>query len=157
MIKIQRLGHVLMAVRDLEVSKKFYMGLLGFKLLEQDPEHGGVFLSIGGYGNTLDLFPSTAPDASPPSASDGRSMPGLGVKHVAFAVATEEDLKDAYFALEDAGVKIQRALDHESQKSVYFHDPDGNLLEIVWERADALSIFAKGRSDNDDTIVYTRN
>ena len=157
MIKIQRLGHVLMAVRDLKVSKKFYMGLLGFKLLEQDPEHGGVFLSIGGYGNTLDLFPSTAPDASPPSASDGRSMPGLGVKHVAFAVETEEDLKGAYFALEDAGVKIQRALDHESQKSVYFHDPDGNLLEIVWERPDALSIFANGRSDNDDVIAYTRN
>ena len=156
MIKLQRLGHILMAVRDLDASKKFYIDLLGFKLLEQDPEHGGVFLSIGSYGNTLYLFPSTAPDAGPPSASDGRSMPGLGVKHVAFAVETEDDLKLAYFALEDAGVKIQRALDHESQKSVYFHDPDGNLLEIVWERPDVLSIFAKGRGDNDDVINYTR-
>lgn len=157
MIKLQRLGHVLMAVRDLEVSKKFYMGLLGFKLLEQDPEHGGVFLSIGSYGNTLDLFPSTAPDAGPPSASTGDSMSGLGVKHIAFAVETEEDLKAAYFALEDAGVKIQRALDHESQKSVYFHDPDGNLLEIVWERPDALAIFAKGRGDNDESISFSRS
>ena len=156
MIRLQRLGHVLMAVRDLEASKKFYMGILGFKLLEQDPEHGGVFLSIGEYGNTLDLFPSTAPEASPPSASDGKSMPGLGVKHVAFAVASEKDLEEAYFALDDAGVKIHRALDHESQKSLYFHDPDGNLLEIVWERPDALAIFAKGRGDDDAQLSFKR-
>jgi catechol 2,3-dioxygenase-like lactoylglutathione lyase family enzyme len=154
MIKIQRLGHVLIAVRDLEVSKRFYMDLLGFKLLEQDPDHGGVFLSIGDYGNTLDLFPSTAPDASPPSASDGKSMPGLGVKHVAFAVESEVNLKAAYDALVAAGVHIVRALDHESQKSVYFHDPDGNLLEIVWERPDALAIFAKGRADNDEQLSF---
>jgi catechol 2,3-dioxygenase-like lactoylglutathione lyase family enzyme len=156
MIKLQRLGHVLIAVRDLEVSKKFYMELLGFKLLEQDPEHGGVFLTIGGYGNTLDLFPSMAPDAGPPSASEAGLMRGLGVKHVAFAVETEEDLKAAYFALQDAGVRIQRALDHESQRSVYFYDPDGNLIEIVWERPDALAIFARGRGDNDDELKFTR-
>lgn len=156
MIKLQRLGHVLMAVRDLEASKKFYIGILGFRLLEQDPEHGGVFLTLGNHGNTLDLFPSTAPDAGPPSASEGMSMPGLGVKHVAFAVASEQDLRDAYFGLEDAGVKILRMLDHESQKSIYFHDPDGNLLEIVWERPDALEIFARGRGDNDAELSFTR-
>jgi catechol 2,3-dioxygenase-like lactoylglutathione lyase family enzyme len=156
MIKLQRLGHVLMAVRDLDASKKFYIDLLGFKLLEQDPEHGGVFLSIGDYGNTLDLFPSTDPAATPPSANVIGSMLGLGVKHVAFAVATEEELKESYFALCEAGVKIQRALNHESQKSIYFHDPDGNLLEIVWEQPNALKIFADGRADNDEELSFTR-
>ena len=156
MIKLQRLGHVLMAVRDLEASKRFYMEVLGFKLLEQDPDHGGVFLTLGNYGNTLDIFQSTAPDATPPSANEVGSMAGLGVKHIAFAVESEADLKEAYFALKDAGVKIRRALDHESQKSVYFYDPDGNLLEIVWERPDAVAIFARGRGDNDDEITFTR-
>ena len=156
MIKLQRLGHVLMAVKDLETSKKFYIGLLGFKVLEEDPDHGGVFLTLGSYGNTLDLFPSAEPDATPPSASNGQPMRGLGVKHVAFAVAEEEDLKEAYLSLEEAGVKILRALDHESQKSIYFHDPDGNLLEIVWERPNALDIFAKGRGDNDTEFTFKR-
>lgn len=156
MINLQRLGHVLVAVRDLEASKRFYMGTLGFTLLEQDPEHGGAFLTLGDYGNTLDLFQSTDPDATPPSASSGGTMAGLGVKHIAFAVASEEDLKDAYFALQDAKVEILRALDHESQRSIYFHDPDGNLLEIVWERPDARAIFAKGRGDNDDEFTFTR-
>ena len=156
MIRLQRLGHVLMAVRDLNASKKFYIDLLGFRLLEQDPEHGGVFLSIGEYGNTLDLFPSTAPEAGGPSTMDGKTLLGLGVKHVAFAVASEQDLEDAYFTLQEAGTKVFRALDHQSQKSLYFHDPDGNLLEIVWERPDARAIFAKGRRDGDVELSFKR-
>ena len=154
MIKLQRLGHVLIAVRDLEKSKDFYTRILGFKLLEQDPEHGGVFLSIDGMGNTLDLFPCTDPAAVAPAG--GGPTSGLGVRHTAFAVATELDLKDAWHALEDAGVPILRAIDHVSQKSLYFHDPDGNLLEIVWERPDALEIFARGRGDDDKPFSYSR-
>ena len=154
MIKLQRLGHVLIGVRDLEKSKDFYMRILGFKMLEQDPDHGGVFLSIGDTGNTLDLFPCTDPKAVAPA--EGGPTNGLGVRHTAFAVATEQDLKDAWFSLQDAGVTILRAIDHNSQKSIYFHDPDGNLLEIVWERPDALEIFARGRHDEDRPFTYSR-
>jgi catechol 2,3-dioxygenase len=156
MIKLQRIGHILLTVRDLEKSKAFYTGLLGFKVLEQDPDHGGVFLSLGEHGNTLDLFPSTKPDAHPqPKAAIG-SRDGLGVRHTAFAVETEEDLTRAYFALKDAGVPIHKAIDHTSQKSVYFYDPDDNLLEIVWERPNVKEIFRQGRGDNDKPIEFER-
>jgi catechol-2,3-dioxygenase len=156
MIKLQRIGHILLNVRDVERSKAFYTKLLGFKVLEQDPNHGGVFLSLGEYGNTLDLFPSTNPDAYPqPKPGVGRRE-GLGVKHTAFAVATEEDLAQAYFSLKDAGVPIHRAIDHQSQKSVYFYDPDENLLEIVWERPNTREIFEQGRTDNDTPITFER-
>ncbi|MFI5002495.1 MAG: VOC family protein [Reyranellales bacterium] len=154
MIKLQRLGHVLFAVRDIAKSKDFYTRVLGFRVLEQDPEHGGVFLSIGGLGNTLDLFPCKGPVAESASESDPTSMNSLGVRHTAFAVATEDDLKDAWHALQDAGVPILRAIDHVSQKSIYFHDPDRNLLEIVWERPDALEIFARGRADEDKPFSF---
>ena len=156
MIKLQRLGHVLISVRDLERSKDFYTRILGFKVLEQDPDHGGVFLSIGGLGNTLDLFECANPDAVVSGGADPASMSGLGVKHTAFAVETEDDLRDAYFSLQSAGVVILRALDHGSQKSIYFHDPDKNLLEIVWERPDALEIFARGRGDEDRPLTFSR-
>ena len=135
MIKLQRIGHILLTVRDLERSKAFYTKILGFKVLEQDPDHGGLFLSLGEYGNTLDLFPSSDPDAFPRQKAGLGMRAGLGVKHTAFAVATEDDLKQAYFALKDAGVEIHRAVDHESQKSIYFFDPDGILLEFAgWTR-----------------------
>ena len=156
MMNLQRLAHVLIAVRDLEASKRFYMDVLGLKFLEQDPEHGGVFLAVGDRGNAVDLFQSVDPDATPPSASDGQKLEGRGVKHVAFGVATEQELKDAYFTLQDKGVTIQRALDHESQKSIYFFDPDGNLLEICWERANALELFARGREDINDPVTFVR-
>jgi catechol 2,3-dioxygenase len=153
MIKLQRIGHILICVRDLERSKAFYTKVLGFTLLEQDPNHGGVFLALGEHGNTLDLFPSTNPQ---PRAALGK-RDGLGVKHTAFAVATEEELRQAYFALEDAGVTIHNALDHGSQKSVYFYDPDGNLLEIVWERPNTRELFAQGRGDSDTPIKFERS
>lgn len=156
MIKLQRIGHILFAVRDLERSKAFYTNILGFKVLEQDPEHGGLFLSLGEYGNTLDLFPSTNPDAYPRQKAGLGMRDGLGVKHTAFAVATEEDLSQAYFALQDAGVAIHRAVDHESQKSIYFFDPDDNMLEIVWERPNTREIFARGRGDDDTQIKFER-
>jgi catechol 2,3-dioxygenase-like lactoylglutathione lyase family enzyme len=154
MIKLQRLGHVLFSVRDVERSKDFYTRILGFKLLEQDPEHGGVFLSIGGHGNTLDLFQCTDPQALAAPEAEPAGTNALGVRHTAFAVETEDDLRDAWHALKQAGVPILRAIDHGSQKSLYFHDPDRNLLEIVWERPDALEIFARGRNDEDKPFSY---
>ena len=156
MIKLQRIGHIMLRVRDVERSKAFYTQILGFKVLEQDPEHGGVFLSIGEHCNTLDLFPSTEPDAYPQPRARPNSSDGLGVRHTAYAVETEEDLVRAYFSLKDAGVEIQSAVDHESQKSIYFYDTDDNLLEIVWERPNAREIFARGRGDDDTRIEFER-
>jgi catechol 2,3-dioxygenase-like lactoylglutathione lyase family enzyme len=154
MIKLQRIGHILLTVRDLERSKAFYTQILGFQVLEQDPEHGGLFLSIGEHGNTLDLFPSTDPDAFPRPRAGLGQREGLGVKHTAFAVETEADFNSAYHALKQAGVTIQRAIDHTSQKSIYFYDPDDNLLEIVWERPNVRDIFARGRGDSDAPIDF---
>jgi catechol 2,3-dioxygenase len=53
-------------------------------------------------------------------------------------------------------VPILRAIDHVSQKSIYFHDPDKNLLEIVWERPNALELFARGRGDDDKPFSFAR-
>jgi catechol-2,3-dioxygenase len=53
-------------------------------------------------------------------------------------------------------VEVTRAIDHVSQKSVYFNDPDGNTLEIYYERPDALAIFAQGRQDRDVPLTLDR-
>jgi catechol-2,3-dioxygenase len=49
------------------------------------------------------------------------------------------------------------AIDHESQESIYFCDPDGNMLEIYWERPDAREIFRRGRKDQDKLITFSRD
>jgi catechol-2,3-dioxygenase len=112
-------------VANIERSKTFYSKVLGFEVVEQDPEHGGVFMSLGEYGHTLDLSPIEQPETAVPVTPNR-----LGVHHIAFMVESEQALRDAYFALEDQGIEVVRAIDHVSQKSIYFHDPDGNRLEI---------------------------
>jgi catechol-2,3-dioxygenase len=151
MIQLKRIGHVLLRVADLERSKSFYSDILGFEVVEQDPEHGGVFMTLGESGHTIDLFPAENPELPPPSA---RSRPGL--QHIAFQVESYEALKDAYFTLQERGVEVTRAMDHVSQKSIYFDDPDGNGLEIYYELPNALEMFRQGRADRDEPITFER-
>ena len=144
MIRLKEIGHVLLRVLDLERSKKFYADVLGFRVLEEDPEHGGIFMALAGQSHSIDLFPVTDPEVA------RRQTPGVrGLGHVAFRVESEAALKEAYATLREQGVEITRSINHVSQKSVYFQDPDGNTLKIYYELPNALQIFARGRDDRD--------
>ena len=144
MISLTGLGHILLRVLDLERSKKFYAEVLGFQILEEDPEHGGTFMALPGQSHAIDLFAVKDPEAA------RRQAPGVrGLGHIAFRVGSEEALREAYATLQQHGVTITRTIDHVSQKSLYFDDPDGNMLEIYYELPDALEIFARGRADRD--------
>jgi len=147
MIKLAGIGHVLLRVADEEASKRFYRDVLGFRVAEQDPEHGGVFMTLGDGFHTLDITQHPAPgEARRPERG------GLGLIHIAFKVASYAALREAYAHLLANGVEIQRAVDHVCQRSVYFTDPDGNGLEIYYEMPNALSLFPNGRGDEDERL-----
>ena len=152
MIRLKKIGHVLFRVADLERSKAFYRDVLGFQVSEEDPKHGrDVFMTLGGDFHMLDLVQHDQPDtAERPS----RTQVGLG--HLAFQVDSYEALRDAYATLQKHGVTIERAIDHVSQRSLYFADPDGNRLEIYYEMPGALERFtAEGRGDRDEPMAIT--
>jgi len=152
MIQLTGIGHVLLRVLDLERAKKFYGELLGFEVVEEDPEHGGTFMALPGASHAIDLFAVKDVELAQ------RQTPGArGLGHLAFKVASEEALREAYFTLRERGVDITRSIDHVSQKSIYFHDPDGNVLEIYYERPDALELFRRGRNDRDLPITFERS
>jgi catechol 2,3-dioxygenase len=71
-------------------------------------------------------------------------------------VDSENALKDAYFTLQEQGIEVVRAVDHVSQKSIYFHDPDGNRLEIYYELPNAQALFRQGRGDRDEHLTFQR-
>jgi catechol 2,3-dioxygenase len=151
MIRLKEIGHVLLRVLDLERSKKFYSEVLGFHVLEEDPEHGGTFMALEGQSHAIDLFQVKDPETA------ARQTPGVrGLGHIAFRVESEGALKEAYTTLKAHGVEITRVIDHVSQKSVYFDDPDGNTLEIYYELPDALEMFARGRNDRDVPLALDR-
>ena len=67
-IRLSRIGHVALRVRDLQRAKKFYTEVMGFKIAEEDPEHGNdVFMSLGhddhNDGHTFDLVQVDDPNA----------------------------------------------------------------------------------------------
>jgi len=150
MIKLAGIGHVLLRVADEEASKRFYRDVLGFAVAEQDPEHGGVFMTLGDGFHTLDITQHPAGSAA---ARPERGQ--LGLVHVAFKVASYAALREAYAHLLKSGVEIQRAVDHICQRSLYFTDPDGNGLEIYYEMPGALSLFPNGRGDEDEKLPLT--
>ena len=65
MIRLMRIGHVALRVADIERSRAFYTTLLGFEVVEEDPEHGGVFMALEGMSHTIDLFPADDPRPGP--------------------------------------------------------------------------------------------
>jgi catechol-2,3-dioxygenase len=150
MIRLKEIGHVLLRVLHLERSKRFY-SFPGFRVLEEDPEHGGIFMALEGQSHAIDLFPVKDREEAE------RQTPGVrGLGHLAFRVESEVALREAYATLREHGVEITRTIDHVSQKSIYFADPDGNTLEIYYELPEALEMFARGREDRDVPLALDR-
>ena len=147
MIKLKGIGHVNLRVADQEVSKRFYRDVLGFVIAEEDPEHGGVFMTLGDNFHTLDIGQHPSPESA---QRPQRGQVGLG--HIAFQVGSYAALRDAYSHLVDNGVDILRATNHVNQRSFYFADPDGNTLEIYYELPHALELFPEGRADEDEAL-----
>jgi len=147
-MKVKKLGHIALRVADEQRSKAFYRDVLGFRISEEDPEHGGVFMTLGDDFHTVDLFAHPDPNAA--------RQTGLGLAHMAFQVGSYRELKDVYRSLVDHQIPISRAVDHISQRSIYFNDPDGNGLEVYYERPDALARWAgSGRGDEDTPLTVT--
>ncbi|WP_070151980.1 VOC family protein [Sphingobium phenoxybenzoativorans] len=152
MITIKRQGHIAFRVSNLDLSKEFYTSLLGLHVMEENEEEGVVFLGLRDLSHTVDLVQSSDVGASQPH----NSMPpvGIGFHHVGFELETQDQMRDAYFQFKERGVNIIATMDHGSQQSIYFNDPDGNILEVYWQRPDAIEMFAKGRGDDDRPLVF---
>jgi catechol 2,3-dioxygenase-like lactoylglutathione lyase family enzyme len=83
-MRIKRLGHVFLIVSDQARAKGFYTNVLGFEVIEEDPEHCGVFMVLNDGGHVVDLV-GIGGDAPPPRSIEDIE-PRLGVGHIAFEV-----------------------------------------------------------------------
>ena len=145
---LKRIGHVNFRVSDQERSKRFYTEVLGLEVAEEDPEHGGVFLTMGQDFHNVDV-------------SDGRGRMDRearppGFVHVAFLVDSMRALREAYQQLMEHGIEVDHATNHVNQRSIYFRDPDGIRLEIYYEIPGSLQTFAGGRGDMDESLPVSK-
>ena len=123
---VKELGHVVLYVRDLEKSRKFYKDLLGFhEIFHQPPDVAGYSGSERRTHHEL-LLIAVGPDARP--IPQGRRV---GMYHFGLKVGDSDDeLRVILRRLQDAKVTIVGMSDHGVTHSLYVLDPDENELEL---------------------------
>ena len=122
-----RIGHVHLRVADLERAIGFYNGVLRFEVTMRYGT-SAAFLSAGGYHHHIGLNTWESLGGKPPA-------PGTtGLYHLAILYETRAELADALQRLIDAGVPLQGASDHGVSEALYLADPDGNGVELYWDR-----------------------
>ena len=121
------MGHVHLKVADLDRALGFYQGVLGFELTQRFGD-SAAFVSAGGYHHHVGLntWESAGGVAPPPGTT--------GLYHLAIVYPTRAALGDALNRLIESNVQLDGAADHGVSQALYLRDPDGNGVELYWDR-----------------------
>jgi catechol 2,3-dioxygenase len=122
-----RIGHVHLKVADLERSLQFYRDLLGFELTTMYGDQA-AFISAGGYHHHIGLNTWYSKDA-PAAPRDG-----VGLFHTAILYPTRKDLAVIFNRLRKSNYPLTGASDHGVSEALYLNDPDGNGVELYWDK-----------------------
>jgi catechol 2,3-dioxygenase len=129
------IGHVHLRTADIDRVRDFYVGVLGFDVVAEERDVPGwgttgdlLFLSAGGYHHHLGF--NTWKSAGGGPTPDGVT----GLHHVALNYPTRAALGDAVRRLRRAGRPLRQVTDHGTHLTIYLSDPDGNDLELVFDR-----------------------
>ncbi len=120
------IDHVALTVRDLPVMADFYANALGLTRLGGD---GGIVRLGAGDRTLLELRHD--PAATP------RDPRQAGLFHTAFLLPDRADLAQWLRHAADTGVALTGASDHGVSEALYLDDPEGNGIEIYWDRPES--------------------
>ncbi|MDD3459214.1 MAG: VOC family protein [Weeksellaceae bacterium] len=140
-----RIGHVHLKVSDLNRSLAFYSDLLGFELTTMYGDQA-AFISAGGYHHHIGLNTWHSKDA-PPAPKNS-----VGLYHTAIVYPTRKDLAEIFERLRKANYPLTGASDHGVSEAIYLNDPDGNGVELYWDKPKE-----QGPKKSDGSLeMYTR-
>jgi catechol 2,3-dioxygenase len=121
---INRVGHVVIKMRDMDKAKAFYRDFLGMKIGKETDF--GIFFRFNDYHHDIAVF-KTSPDAEAPREDQ------VGLVHVALVTDGVETVRKYYDRAKEMGIQIVGTTDHAITKSLYVLDPEGNRIEIYAE------------------------
>ena len=122
-----KIGHVHLKVADLQRSVYFYCELLGFEITMKYGDQA-VFISAGGYHHHIGLNTWQSKNA-PPAPKHG-----VGLYHTAIVYPTRKDLALILKRLREFEYTLTGAADHGVSEAIYLDDPDGNGVELYWDK-----------------------
>ncbi|HEY4285050.1 MAG TPA: VOC family protein [Chthoniobacterales bacterium] len=120
-------GHVHLKVSDLDRALSFYRDVLGFDLTQRYGNQA-AFLSAGGYHHHIGLNTWESSGGAPPPPGS------TGLYHLAIVYPTRAELADALRRLMRAHIPLEGASDHGVSEAIYLRDPDGNGVELYWDK-----------------------
>ena len=127
MVKPRQLGHVVIRVRDLEMSEKWYSEVLGLKTMKRYP--GSMTFMSARDDSTHELaLMGLGADAGGPDSSR------VGLAHFAWEMDSFEELRELYAHIKASDVDVRGIGDHGLSLGVYIADPDGNEIEVYYEK-----------------------
>ncbi len=138
-----RIGHAHLKVADLERAIGFYRDVLGFTL-QQRYGREAAFLAAGSYHHHIGLNTWESRGGPPPAKGT------TGLYHVAILYPSRAALADALRRITKAGFRLDGAADHGVSEALYLRDPDGNGLELYWDRS-----FDAWPRDTDGALMMT--
>jgi len=129
MLSLKNIHHIAIICSDYEVSKKFYVEILGLKILAEhyraERQSYKLDLKLGDQ-YVIELFSFSDPPKriSKPEAA--------GLRHLAFAVS---DIEKAILHLNENGIETEliRVDEFTDKRFTFFSDPDGLPLEFYEE------------------------
>lgn len=136
-MSIKGFSHIGLSTRDLDATRAFYEGVLGFKVVRCDiiPKGDGhirhMFLDVGRDQLIAFMEPNDVPGI--PGDYDAGINRGLGLTdmyyHFAFEAGSPREIEAKRQELLDKGVAVSAVTSHEWALSIYFKDPNGISLE----------------------------
>lgn len=121
------IGHIHLKVADLQRSLDFYHGLLGFEITTMLGDQA-AFISAGGYHHHIGLNTWQSKNGPQPPKN------ATGLFHTAILYPTRKDLATILKRLMDHGIKLTGTADHGVSEALYLDDPDGNGVELYWDK-----------------------
>ena len=122
-----RIGHIHLKVANIDRALAFYCDLLGFELQAMYGDQA-AFISAGGYHHHIGLNTWHSKDAPPAPEHSA------GLYHLAIVYPTRKDLAVIFERLQKNGYPLTGASDHGVSEALYLNDPDGNGVELYWDR-----------------------
>jgi catechol-2,3-dioxygenase len=125
-MNVTRLNHAVLFVSAIDRAVDFYTDVFNFEVIAREPQANAAFLRTPGSDNHHDLgLFGLGANAAP------KVRGAVGLYHLAWQVATIDDLAEARTRLLEAGALTGES-SHGATKSVYGADPDGNEFEVMW-------------------------
>ena len=148
--KPRRLGHVNIFVGDVQQACRFYASVCGVEQVYFETDIQMGFMTNGRSNHDLGLMQAMN---KPRIGRDGYVQPSTGrgaapsLNHLGFELESQRELVNAYKRAVAAGVKVSATSDHCVARSIYLHDPDGNMVEFYADAVeDWRGFYRKGKS-----------